>query len=274
MIYNADLNNGYFFSLFYLNSYYGITQNPITKDFIIIMKYYKYDLKRYIMENFYNIDWNKKLEILDNIVRGLDHIHDQGIIHRDLHSGNILCENELDVVISDFGLSKSATESSSNDNENYGIIPYMAPEIFKRQKYTTASDVYSFGMIMWELMTGRMPFWDQAQDTELIIDICDGLRPPTVTNASGGYIDLMQTCWDSDPNKRPTSDHIINTLFEEIIPNYNAEIAIVKSLDIGPITINDSRVIHKSRPLSVMISPMRNQSIILKLGKYLCCLFK
>ncbi len=70
----------------------------------------------------------------------------------------------------------------------------MAPEIFQGQKYTTASDIYSFGMIMWELMTGRMPFWDRYHDTELIIEICDGFRPPIVTNAPEGYIELMQKC--------------------------------------------------------------------------------
>ena len=79
MIYNADLNEGFMSSLLYLNRYYGITQDPNTKDFIIIMKYYKYSLKHYITENFYNIDWNKKLKILENIISGLDYIHHQKI---------------------------------------------------------------------------------------------------------------------------------------------------------------------------------------------------
>ncbi|CAI2181090.1 18291_t:CDS:2 [Funneliformis geosporum] len=82
---------------------------------------------------------------------GLYHIHYQGIIHRDFHSKNILCENEYDVIISDLGISKLSTESSVNDNECYGIIPYIAPEILQGQeykKYTKASDIYSFGMIM------------------------------------------------------------------------------------------------------------------------------
>src|SRR6266540_673741 len=243
MVYNADLNEGFFNSLRYLNKYYGITQNPITGDFIIIMKYYKSgSLKDYITKNFYNIKWIEKLKILRRIVVGLNHLHNQKIIHRDFHSGNILYENEWDVVISDLGISKSSID---NDNDEiYGVISYMAPEILQGEEYTMASDIYSFGMIMWELMTGRMPFWDQAQDTELIIKICDGLRPPIVTNASEGYIKLMQECWNSDPNKRPTSSDISDIFYEEMISNYNDEIVIAKSLDIGPITIND-RVIHK-----------------------------
>ncbi|CAI2184712.1 15781_t:CDS:2 [Funneliformis geosporum] len=82
---------------------------------------------------------------------GLAFIHKQNIIHQDFHSGNIFCKNEYDIIISDLKISKISTESSVDENECYGIIPYMAPEIFQEQKYkkyTKASDLYSFGMIM------------------------------------------------------------------------------------------------------------------------------
>ncbi|CAI2167945.1 10199_t:CDS:2, partial [Funneliformis geosporum] len=119
--------------------------------------------------------------------------------------GNILIKNSNTIRIGDLGLSKSATEAE--DNETYGIIPYVAPEVLQGQKYTKASDVYSFGMIMWECMTGRRPFWDRAHDIELIIDICDGLRPPTSNiNAPEGYIEIMKECWDPDPRKRQTAE--------------------------------------------------------------------
>src|ERR1043166_8291651 len=146
MIYEADLNEGFFNSLRYLNKYYGITRNPITEDFIIIMKYYRLgSLKDYIEKNFYNIEWREKLQILKNITAGLNHLHNQKIIHRDLHSGNILYENDWDVVISDLGISKSSMDN--DDGEVYGVISYMAPEILQGIKYTKASDVYSLGMI-------------------------------------------------------------------------------------------------------------------------------
>jgi hypothetical protein len=56
-------------------------------------------------------------------------------------------------------------------------------------------------MIMWEFMTGRRPFWNRVHDAEFIIEIVDGLRPPIVTNAPEGYIELMKECWNSDPKK-------------------------------------------------------------------------
>ena len=116
------------------------------------MKYYKLgSLKDFITKNFYNVKWNEKLNILKHIIEGLNHLHNQKIIHRDFHSGNILYENEVDIVISDLGISKSSISSIDNDDDEiYGVISYMAPEILRRKEYTVASDIYSFGMIMWE----------------------------------------------------------------------------------------------------------------------------
>ena len=128
----------------------------------------------YITNHFYKASWYDKLVHLRDIIVGLNQIHSVSIVHRDLHSGNIFIANRT--LIGDLGISKSATESTDDNNENYGIIPYMAPEIFNGQKYTKESDIYSFGMIMWEFMTGRRPFWDRVHDAELIIEICDGLR--------------------------------------------------------------------------------------------------
>ncbi|PKY31746.1 kinase-like protein, partial [Rhizophagus irregularis] len=142
----------------------------------------------------------------------------------------------------------------------------MAPEIFLKQKYNKASDIYSFGMIMWELMTGRRPFWDRNHDTELIIDICDGLRPPIVTNAPKGYIELMKGCWHYDPDKRPTA----NDIWHKLCSISGSGIEIIESSDIGPVPKNNPGAIYKSRPLSAMINSAmslkssRSQSINLE----------
>ncbi|EXX75396.1 Kcc4p [Rhizophagus irregularis DAOM 197198w] len=251
-----------------INTYYGITQNPLTKNFMIITEYYELgNLTYYIANNFFNMNWYEKIQILQDIISGLKNIHDANIIHKDYHSGNILIHNFYPsitaAITGDLGLSKSAIESLNDNNEIYGVIPYVAPEVFRGQKYTKASDIYSFGMIMWELMTGRKPFWDKSHDTDLIIKICDGIRPPIVENASKVYIELMKECWHSNPNKRPTATeletnissiwndepfYLYGSYYGSINPNGN-----INSADIGPIKINNPGAIYKSRPLSVMI---------------------
>jgi serine/threonine protein kinase len=207
MFYNYSLNSIDIHDN-YVNVYYGITQDPVTQDLIFIMPYCNSDLTHYITKDFYKINWYNKLNRLQDIISGLAKIHDVNIIHRDLHSGNILVDSQYSAKICDLGTSKSATENDDNNDEEdnvYGIIPYVAPEVLQEKKYTKASDIYSSGMIMWELMVGRRPFWDRNHNRELMIEICDGLRPPIITNAPEGYIDLMKECWHSDPEKKTTS---------------------------------------------------------------------
>ncbi|EXX57799.1 Ssk22p [Rhizophagus irregularis DAOM 197198w] len=277
---NMTTNDDYNF----INKYFGITQNSVNQNFMIITNYYESgDLTHFITKNFFNISWKIKLKKLFDMIGGLKDLHNSNIIHQDYHSGNIFSKEtkgkyKTSAITGDFGISKSAIESSDDDNEVYGIIPYVAPEIFQGQKYTKASDIYSYGMIMWELMTGRRPFWDKSHDTNLIIEICDGLRPPIVTNAPEGYIELMQECWHSDPNKRPNAHEIC-----DIFTRYGSKLyyqnesynqtKIINSPDIGPITTNNPGDIYKSRPLSTMIKSvkftksLKSQSIIPEFGK-------
>ncbi|CAB5396514.1 unnamed protein product [Rhizophagus irregularis] len=86
----------------------------------------------------------------------------------------------------------------------YGIMPYVAPEVLRGKPYTQAADIYSFGMIMYFVATGRQPFDNRAHDYNLALDICKGIRPEiSEPEAPRYYIDLMKKCWDLDKNNRP-----------------------------------------------------------------------
>ncbi|CAI2161737.1 17053_t:CDS:2 [Funneliformis geosporum] len=129
------------------------------------------------------------------------------LIHRDIHSGNILFfknnESSYQWQIGDLGLSQPANNTSLN-NEIYGVIPYIAPEIFNGAPFTKASDVYAMAMIMWELTTGCKPFANIKHDTHLIFEIIDGKRPVITNDTPECFADLMRRCWYSDPLKRPS----------------------------------------------------------------------
>jgi hypothetical protein len=76
----------------------------------------------------------------------------------------------------------------------------------------SAAVIYSFGIIMWEFTSGIPAFTDRSHDFDLSLDICKGLRPKIVESTLPVYARLMKRCWDSDPNKRPTADELVEIL--------------------------------------------------------------
>ncbi|RGB23211.1 kinase-like domain-containing protein, partial [Rhizophagus diaphanus] len=183
----------------------------------------------------------------------LEHIHKNQFIHRDLHSGNILFDlfNDQKKIkvrcqwkIGDLGLSHSVDNKSSN-NEIYGVIPYISPEIFKGSAFSKEADVYSLGMIMWELTTGCKPFSNAKHDHSLIYKILDGERPKITEDTPECYANLMKSCWDPDPKKRPS------------IKQAEAKRKkLIELKKIGPKFAEKyhSEAIYTSRPLSDLIS--------------------
>src|SRR6266511_1782347 len=107
----------------------------------------------------------------------LKEIHKKNYIHHDLHSGNIF-SYDIDLSrIGDLGLCQQVVDKKDNPNKIFGVIPYLAPEVLSKNHYTKESDVYSFGMIMWEHITGKKPFHDRPHNHCLVLDILRGERP-------------------------------------------------------------------------------------------------
>src|SRR5438105_2087430 len=84
----------------------------------------------------------------------------------------------------------------------------MAPEVLSKKPYTKESDIYSFGMIMWEFTTGKKPFHDRSHNHYLITDILKGERPQITDDTPEFYAELMKKCWDHNPENRPTAEEI------------------------------------------------------------------
>ncbi|RIB30400.1 kinase-like domain-containing protein [Gigaspora rosea] len=165
------------------------------------------------------MEWKDKLNLLQCIASDLQIIHFHDLVHRDLHSGNILLYFFNIAYISDLGLSITANiELKSKPDGICGILPYIAPEILKKQPYTKASDIYSFGIIMWEILYGKPVAFVQESKLQSKLQyqfqVCDGLRPPVHENTAICYVDLMEKCWHTEPEKRPTANEVYEIFSE------------------------------------------------------------
>jgi len=168
------------------------------------MRYAENGSLRKNLQNIVKDKWVVKLRRLQEIIIGLEKIHQQNLVHCDFHHGNILYQR-YKLSVSDLGLCKPIKyfESTFKKNDIYGVLPFVAPEILRGKPYTPASDIYSFSMIMWEFTSGFPPFDDIEHGFQLSLNICKGERPKIIENTPQCYIDLMKKCWDENPLKRP-----------------------------------------------------------------------
>ncbi|GET50544.1 kinase-like domain-containing protein [Rhizophagus irregularis DAOM 181602=DAOM 197198] len=154
---------------------YGITQDPNTKDYMMVLKYCKGgNLRNYYLN--YEPNYYSKIGNLIRITNGLLDIHNAGKVHKDLHSGNILFTSYP--YISDLGMCQPVNNGSQSAKKEgiYGVLPYMAPEVLRGYQYTKASDIYSFGIMMNEYMSEKTPYNNIPHDHVLAIKISEN-RP-------------------------------------------------------------------------------------------------
>ncbi|GBC03676.1 hypothetical protein RclHR1_05250012 [Rhizophagus clarus] len=202
---------------------HGITKDPGSNDFMMVMPYARNgSLRQYLNNSFSSIIWSKKVHILRRTAEGLNNIHKKELIHRDFHSGNILCGLNYTTRITDLGLCRPANAKPSQDEykEIYGVLPYVAPEVLIGKEYTKESDIYGFGIIAYEVCTGLPPYHDVAHDNLLAISICQGLRPKCDYKIPQLILDLIKQCWDADPLKRPKANelyNLLNRLYGELV---------------------------------------------------------
>jgi serine/threonine protein kinase len=184
------------------------------------------------------------------------------MVHRDFHTGNILFEYKHvnkynDTYISDMGL---CGEIGNVDKFNiYGVMSYVAPEVLRGKPYTKSADIYSFGMIMYFVATGKQPFSDRAHDKLLVYDVCKGIRPKiNELEVPKCYIELMKRCWDSDPGNRPDTIEIENIIYSYLnsdIKKQFEEAEEYRKENISSIEINQSATHPQAINISRLLNP-------------------
>ncbi|GBB86740.1 hypothetical protein RclHR1_13130006, partial [Rhizophagus clarus] len=203
-----------------INSFLGITID-LAGNYIMILEYANGgNLRDYLKENFDLLLWENKIQMALDIIYGLKYLHSKGIIHKDLHSKNILVNNDR-LLIADFRLTKKLTVATSNSTENrIGIIEYVDPQFYKNINYERGkkSDIYSLGVLLWEITSGQPPFHNFSKDV-IERDILRyhishlNLREKPIEGTPSKYKQLYQNCWNDDPRKRPD----INQVYDEIL---------------------------------------------------------
>jgi len=163
------------------------------------------------------IPWANCVSISMEIVAGMSFLASHHIIHRDLASRNVLCKKEgerFTVKVGDFGLSRATTSSSDYYKSSGKRFPYKwtAPESMKYSKYSTASDVWSFGVTLWEITSrGEIPYF-AIENREILKHLEEGYRLPMPDQTPEELYTIMKECWDLKPEKRPTWSNIFSRM--------------------------------------------------------------
>ncbi|XP_074397069.1 ephrin type-A receptor 5 isoform X11 [Zonotrichia albicollis] len=159
--------------------------------------------------------------MLRGIASGMKYLSDMGYVHRDLAARNILINSNLVCKVSDFGLSRVLEDDpEAAYTTRGGKIPirWTAPEAIAFRKFTSASDVWSYGIVMWEVMSyGERPYWEMTNQ-DVIKAVEEGYRLPSPMDCPAALYQLMLDCWQKDRNSRPKFDEIVSML-DKLIRN-------------------------------------------------------
>ncbi|CAH1773058.1 unnamed protein product [Owenia fusiformis] len=187
-------------------------------------------------ENGKALLWQHKIKMCQQAVEGVIYLHHSkpSILHRDLRCANLIVDQNERVRVGDFGIVKLTQRLREQCNEGdtcycqkeYSALPasirWSAPEIFQFPNthnpniITSACDVYSFGMVLWEMCTHMEPFADILNEQQVMDTVKEGVRPPIPNDNSipSKYKDLMMDCWENEPKRRPTFKKVAVALKE------------------------------------------------------------
>ncbi|CAN8254259.1 unnamed protein product [Cochlearia groenlandica] len=156
------------------------------------------------------LSWRRKLKMLRDICRGLMCIHRMGIVHRDIKSANCLLSSKWTVKICDFGLSRIMTGTTMRDAVSAGTPEWMAPELIRNEPFSEKCDIFSLGVIMWELCTLTRP-WEGVPPERVVYAI--GYEGARLEIPQGPLGKLIADCW-KEADQRPSCDEILSRLLD------------------------------------------------------------
>ena len=200
------------------------------------------------------------INYLTQICLALNHIHKKKIIHRDLKSGNIFLTKSGLVKLGDFGIAKGFKNTWEKAKTKVGTPYYLSPEIINSKPYDSKSDIWALGVLLYEMMTFKMPF-NASSLPSLSLKIIKGYYPSPPTSYSKDLIDLVKKCLNLDPKKRPSVENILRLPFiKKRIFGYLDEVQFNEDLSITIIKkYKEKKENEKKRRQNIMINK-RNEN--------------
>ena len=186
-------------------SVYDVSTNP-DREYIVMELIDGITLKQY-MERRGRMDWRESLHFITQIMRGLSHAHSRGIIHRDIKPQNIMVLRDGSVKVADFGIACLANAGQTLTQEALGSVHYISPEQARGDRIDARSDIYSAGVVLYEMLTGRLPFEGDSAVSVAIQHLSSVPRAPRDIDPSiPEPLELIcMKAMNSDPNKRYAS---------------------------------------------------------------------
>ena len=193
------------------------------------------------------------IDYLTQICLALNHIHKKKIIHRDLKSGNVFLTKSGLIKLGDFGIAKGFKNTWEKAKTKVGTPYYLSPEIINSKPYDLKSDIWALGVLLYEMMTFKMPFNANSLPS-LSLKIIRGYYQPPPSSYSKDLIDLVKRCLNLDPKKRPTAESILKLPFikkrifgflDEVQFNEDLSITIIKKF-------KDKKEMEKKRRKKIM----------------------
>eukprot|EP00052_Salpingoeca_macrocollata_P026562 m.247258 g.247258 ORF g.247258 m.247258 type:complete len:1160 (-) comp22595_c3_seq2:28-3507(-) len=208
--------------------FYGFGVNPTRQPFLVTEYMIKGSLRHILANQNIELSWSKRMGFALDVAQGVKYLHSRDFLHRDIKSANLLVSAQWCVRLSDFGTARilSQIEKSNSSAHTHGALTsrdmtrgvgtllWTAPEILSMQSYGLPVDVYSFGCVLYELATRKLPWQEETSNFALIQKVESGLRPrvPEDCYMPAAVELLMRRCWAHEPSQRPKFEEI-----EEII---------------------------------------------------------
>jgi len=152
------------------------------------------------------LSWKQRYAMLAGAAHGIAYLHQRGIIHRDIKSSNLLVDSDGNVKVGDFGFATVKVDNGTMTR--CGTPCWTAPEVIKGKPCGTPADVYSFGIVMWEVLTRRVPY-EGAPMANVVGDVLDGVRPEIPSDCPRDFGRMMERCWSAEPKNRPTIEDVL-----------------------------------------------------------------